>query len=123
MELDREWEEYRAQYLSWNDNGEYDVPDPEACRTGLWLSLGFGACAALLSAYLGPPELAILVVLAAVGVVVPLRRQEQVGRMYQRSLKNYHTARRAAWRAGDVPAPGGAGGHATGATRSYEDAT
>lgn len=115
MELDREWEEYRAQDLSRNDDGEYDVPDPEACRTGLWLllGLGLGACAALLSSYLGPPELAILVVLAALGVVVPLRRQEQVGRMYQRSLKNYHTARRAAW-GGDVPAPRGAGGHATG---------
>ena len=105
-ELDREWEDYRAQWLPRNPQGEYEVPVPEHCETGAWLTgIGGAITAFALTGLLGW-GLGIVGMLTTVGVALVLKRQAEIGRVYARSLANYQRARRALLeRGGGSPMP------------------
>jgi hypothetical protein len=93
LELDHEWEAYRATWLPRDGNGTYFVPDPEHCRTGGWITGGVGAGAAIALLCGGLIPLAILPVAVAVGVMLVLRRQAGIGSVYTRSLAHYRATR------------------------------
>lgn len=92
-ELDQEWESYRATWLERKTTGEYDVPDPEDCRMGAWVT-GVAAALGLLGCILtGNLRLAIIPIAAGAVMIFVLLRQAKVGSVYVRSLANYRAAR------------------------------
>ena len=92
-QLDAEWEAYRAQYLPRDDSGEYVIPDADACRTGVWVTVVLAGCVAIAGALAG--ELAILGLAVVVGVAVAavLLRRAKIGTVYLRSVRNYRQSR------------------------------
>ena len=94
-ELDREWEEYRRGLLTRRESGEYDIPEPEHCRMGIWVIMVVGVIGVGLLLLGGMRDVAVVWSLGAIGLMAVLHRQASVGTVYQRSLANYHSARRA----------------------------
>lgn len=106
VELDREWEEYRRGLLTRRETGEYDIPEPEHCRMGIRVVMVVGAIGLAMLMLGHMQNFAVLWSLGAIGTMAVLRRQAEVGAVYQRSLANYHAARRALLN--DAPVAGGA---------------
>lgn len=95
QQLDAEWEAYRAQYLPRDEAGEYVIPEPEACRMGAWLTGIVGGGVAIFGIAAGALGWTIFALLIAVGLIFVLLRQARIAPVYQRSLQNYQTSRRA----------------------------
>lgn len=92
-ELDREWETYRATYLTLREDGTYDVPTEDECRYAIKITVGISLVLIIAAAYWSLPVALVVGVFTAF-ILVRLGHQLRLGRVYQRSLQNYRLERR-----------------------------